>query len=130
MQGFKFFALISVWIGSTTLYAAPCNQVLCIEVQPSVCIVSEKGQKDCPLDFQLKWQSNTPQDLCVYAGQQKLQCWLQQTHGQGQHQLVLDAPLSLEFRDAQQQLLAQQSLTILSRQPERRRRLVAPWSVF
>jgi hypothetical protein len=27
-------------------------------------------------------------------------------------------------------VLLQQQLTVLSRQPERRRRLVAPWSVF
>ncbi len=130
MQGFRLIVLIGVLLGSTTLWAAPCSKTLCIDVQPSVCLVGEKGQKSCQLDLTLSWQSEQPRDLCVYAGRTQLQCWQQQRSGQSQHQLALDAPISLEFRDAQQQLLAQQSLTILSRQPERRRRLVAPWSVF
>ena len=130
MQGFRLIVLIGVLLGSTTLWAAPCSKTLCIDVQPSVCLVGEKGQKSCQLDFTLTWQSEQPRDLCVYAGSTQLQCWQQQRSGQSQHQLALESPISLEFRDAQQQLLAQQSLTILSRQPERRRRLVAPWSVF
>lgn len=130
MQGFYSFLLASVLMCSSTLHAAPCAKAFCVTVEPTVCLMQQKGQKSCQLAFTLQWQSQSPLDLCVYAGQQQLQCWQQQREGTGQHKLVLDAPLSLEFRDSQQQLLAQQPLTILSRQPERRRRLVAPWSVF
>lgn len=130
MQGFYKLLLASVLMFTSTLHAAPCSKAFCLTVEPTVCLMQQKGQKSCQLAFKFQWQSQSPRDVCVYAGQLQLQCWQQQREGSGQHELVLDAPLSLEFRDSQQQLLAQQPLTILSRQPERRRRLVAPWSVF
>lgn len=130
MQGFSKLLFAGVLMCSSTLHAAPCAKAFCVTVEPTVCLMQQKGQKTCSLAFKIQWQSQLPLDVCVYAGPRQLQCWEQQREGTGQHELVLDAPLSLEFRDAHQQLLAQQPLTILSRQPERRRRLVAPWSVF
>lgn len=108
--------------------ATPCDKSICWQVAPSVCLVDQQ-QRPCQLDLSLQWQSALPQSVCVFLDDQQLDCWQAQTEGQWQQQLQLTGPAKLELRD-QQQVLLQQQLTVLSRQPERRRRLVAPWSVF
>lgn len=108
--------------------ATPCDKAICWQVAPSVCLVDQQ-QRPCQLDLSLQWQSALPQSVCVFLDDQQLDCWQAQTEGQWRQQLQLTGPAKLELRD-QQQVLLQQQLTVLSRQPERRRRLVAPWSVF
>ena len=130
MHGRTFFGLMLLSFCSLTVKAAPpCGQNICWQVAPSVCL-QDQQQNNCQLPLQLSWQSQSPLSLCAYLDEQELACWSAKQQGALQQALVLDGPASLELRDVQQQVLVQQQLTVLSRQPERRRRLVAPWSVF
>ena len=129
MQGLHFF-VISLFSGS--LWAAehtvPCNTAICWTVEPAVCVV-DKQQNQCEMALSMSWQSQQPRDLCAFLDDKQLQCWQQQSQGSWQQSLQLKHNSLLQLREQQQPIL-EQTLTILSRQPERRRRLVAPWSVF
>lgn len=130
MHGRTFF----IWmILSFSCFAAeaakPCTQNICWQVAPSVCL-QDQQQNNCQLPLQLYWQSQSPLSLCAYLDEQELACWSAKQQGTLRQALTLNGPANLELRDVQQQVLLQQQLTVLSRQPERRRRLVAPWSVF
>lgn len=109
--------------------ATPCDKTACWQVAPTVCLVDQQ-QRPCELALSLQWQSALPQSVCIYLDEQQLDCWRAVKQGQWQQQLQLTGPARLELRNQQQHVLLQQQLTVLSRQPERRRRLVAPWSVF
>lgn len=121
-------SILSLLAGAVNA-ATPCDKKICWQVAPTVCLVDQQ-QRPCQLDLNLQWQSALPQSVCAYLDEQQLACWNTVQQGQWQQQLQLTGPARLELRNHQQQVLLQQQLTVLSRQPERRRRLVAPWSVF
>jgi hypothetical protein len=116
-------------LATTPTGAMLCQQPLCWQVTPQVCLV-DRQQQLCQLELSLSWQSQQQQSLCVYLDQQQLSCWLTQQQGHYKTTVGLAGPAILQLRDLNQQVLLSQHLTVLSRQPERRRRLVAPWSVF
>ncbi len=109
--------------------AAACPETICWQVTPQVCLVDQQQQL-CQLELSLSWQSQQQLSLCVYLDQQQLSCWSAQRQGQLKSAVGLTGPAILQLRDPKQQVLLSQQLNVLSRQPERRRRLVAPWSVF
>ena len=124
------------WLGSLTLLlalisparAAQCQQQLCWQVEPTVC-VSNQSTEQCALTFNLRWSSVDPLSVCAELSDEPLQCWHQQKSGELTHQIVLAGPQQLALRvDGKTRLVEQ--LSVLSRQPDRRKRLVAPWSVF
>lgn len=105
-----------------------CRAELCWSVSPAFCVSATPDQQ-CEAELKVSWSSNKAQNLCLYFAQEKMQCWQQAQ--QGQWQQLLSWPGKTEVRlqnDAQ--VLLQKELIVLSRQPEKRRRLVAPWSVF
>lgn len=106
-----------------------CPHAWCWQVTPTTCVVNQQGEH-CRLELSLVWQSQELQNVCVYLDQQQLSCWSNQQQGQLQATLPLQGPALLQLRNHQSQVLLSQHLYVLSRQPERRRRLVAPWSVF
>lgn len=105
-----------------------CNSQLCWQIEPTVCI-AEQSSDSCKLDFQLSWHSSTPVSVCAELAGQSLHCWQQQASGRLRHQTELDGPTLLSLHSDGKQVLTQE-LSVLSRQPNRRKRLVAPWSVF
>lgn len=113
-----------------TATAGQCAKDFCATVQPSVCLVEQAELAQCRFTIDVAWQSAQPQSVCAFVGDQQLQCWQNARRGESQYQLELREATALEFRTMEQQVLAQQTLKVLSRHPERRRRLVTPWSVF
>jgi len=105
-----------------------CTAQLCWQVEPTVC-VSDQTERQCALTFNLRWTSQQPLSVCAELSDEPLQCWVGQTSGQLSHQTLLAGPLQLQLRVDGETKLAKQ-LSVLSRQPARRKRLVAPWSVF
>lgn len=77
----------------------------------------------------MSWSSRKAEHLCLYFAQQQMQCW--QHAKQGEWQQVLSWSGKTEVRlQHEHDVLLRKELIVLSRQPEKRRRLVAPWSVF
>lgn len=105
-----------------------CSNQLCWQIEPTVCI-ADQSTDSCKLDFQLSWQSATPVSVCAELAGQSLHCWQQQASGQLRHQTELEGPILLSLHSDGKTVLTQE-LSVLSRQPNRRKRLVAPWSVF
>lgn len=105
-----------------------CNQNLCWEIAPVVCVADQNADR-CQLDFHLSWQHPEPISLCAELEGLPLHCWQQQTSGELSYQAQLEGSALLLLRDEQQPRLSRE-LSVLSRQPTRKRRLVAPWSVF
>ncbi len=129
MKGLQFFAVLVFSSGlNAAEHTAPCLDAVCWVVEPTVCVV-DKQPAQCTMAITLHWQSQQPRSLCAFLDDTQLQCWQQQQQGRWQQSLELKQNSVLQLRE-QQHLVLEQSLTILSRQPERRRRLVAPWSVF
>lgn len=105
-----------------------CTPQLCWQVEPTVCI-SDQTEGQCALQFNLRWSSQQPLSVCAELSDEPLQCWVGQTSGQLTYQTVLAGPSQLQLSvDGETKL--EKQLSVLSRQPARRKRLVAPWSVF
>jgi len=125
----------ALWIflvGSHVAQAASidtqCDQALCWQIAPVVCVADHRSDR-CQLDFRLSWQHPEPISLCAELEGQSLHCWQQQTSGELSYQVQLEGPSLLHLKAGSETRLTRQ-LSVLSRQPERKRRLVAPWSVF
>ena len=125
-------ALWLILLVHTAAQAAPadaqCDQTLCWQIAPVVCVANQKSDS-CQLDFRLSWQHSEPVSVCAELAGQPLHCWQQQTSGQLRYQAQLAGPGQLQLSVNGEPRLTQQ-LSVLSRQPGRKRRLVAPWSVF
>ncbi|MDX3774165.1 DUF3019 domain-containing protein [Chromatiaceae bacterium AAb-1] len=126
----SFFALIVLTVFSTLAYTQPlaCDEELCWIVSPVIC-VTQQAEQSCQTELNVSWQSQQPRDLCLYLAEHQLWCWQQATTGNWQQQTDWQSA-SLSLRDARQQVLVATELHILSRQPVRRRRIAAPWSIF
>ncbi|GAB2917313.1 DUF3019 domain-containing protein [Rheinheimera gaetbuli] len=123
--------MLGPWIllalnGISVQHSATCAE-LCWDVSPHICI-TEQQQQSCHATLQLRWRSVAPKNLCLYLAGQQLQCWHDSTAGQWQQPLEWQNAL-LTLRDAEDQVLLQTELQVLSRKPARRR-LNSPWSIF
>jgi hypothetical protein len=120
-----------LFAGNVMLAAAQppeCKAELCWSVSPAFC-VSATPEQVCETQLNVSWSSSKVENLCLYFAQQQMQCWQQVK--QGEWQQVLSWPGKTEVRlQHEHDVLLQKELIVLSRQPEKRRRLVAPWSVF
>lgn len=111
-----------------TAQTPECRAELCWSVSPAFCVSATPDQQ-CEAQLNVSWSSNKAENVCLYFAQEKMQCWQQAQ--QGQWQQLLSWPGKTEVRlQNDTQVLLQKELIVLSRQPEKRRRLVAPWSVF
>ncbi len=120
-----------LFAGNLLLAAAQspeCNAELCWSVSPAFCVAA-KPEQDCSAELSVSWSSVKAEDLCLYFASQQMQCWQQAKQGQWQQLINWPEKTNLSLQNASQVLL-QKELIVLSRQPEKRRRLVAPWSVF
>ncbi len=120
-----------LFAGNMMLAAAQppeCKAELCWSVSPAFC-VSATPEQNCEAQLKVSWTSNKAENLCLYFAQQQVQCWQQAR--QGEWQQLLSWPGKTEVRlQNDHHVLLRKELIVLSRQPEKRRRLVAPWSVF
>jgi hypothetical protein len=111
-----------------TAQSPECRAELCWSVSPAFC-VSATPDQNCEAQLSVSWTSNKAENLCLYFAEQQMQCW--QHARQGEWQQLLSWPGKTEVRLQDDNLvLLRKELIVLSRQPEKRRRLVAPWSVF
>ncbi|MCA1929353.1 DUF3019 domain-containing protein [Rheinheimera sp.] len=105
-----------------------CEAELCWSVSPAFCVAATPEQS-CEAQLSVSWRSDKAQNLCLYFAQQQMQCWSQAQQGQWQQFLSWSGKTEVRLQNDNHVLL-QKELIVLSRQPEKRRRLVAPWSVF
>ncbi len=105
-----------------------CRAELCWSVSPAFC-VSATPEQSCEAELKVSWNSSKAEDLCLYFAQQQMRCWRQEQQGQWQQLLSWSGATEVRLQNDTQVLLHKE-LMVLSRQPEKRRRLVAPWSVF
>ena len=120
--------LLLVVSGGAVAQNDQCTPQLCWQVEPTVCI-SDQTNGQCDLTFNLRWNSQQPLSVCAELSDEPLYCWVGQTSGQLTHQTLIAGPQQLQLSVDGETKLAKQ-LSVLSRQPARRKRLVAPWSVF
>lgn len=105
-----------------------CRAELCWSVRPAFC-VSATVEQNCEAQLTIHWSSTREQNVCLYFAQKQMQCWQQVKQGQWQQLLSWSGKTEVKLQNDNDVIL-QKELIVLSRQPEKRRRLVAPWSVF
>lgn len=128
MPGKLWLLLLGMTMAQAKAADAQCDRLLCWQIAPVVC-VADQTAGSCQLDFRLSWQHPEPISLCAALDGKSLQCWQQQTSGELSYQANLDGHMVIDLRDGADIRLSRE-LSVLSRQPARKRRLVAPWSVF
>lgn len=104
-----------------------CDASLCWDVSPQICITEQQNQH-CQTKLQLHWVSKAPLSTCLFIADEKLQCWHDATEGSWQ-QLLSWRNSGLTLRSADNKILLQTQLQVMSRKPARRR-LSSPWSIF
>lgn len=84
---------------SGAAHAAAADTVS-LKLTPDRCVALQQGRL-CYATIQIQWQSNQAQDLCLYAGSEKLQCWQASTSGQWRYEFVArdNQPLQLISTD-------------------------------
>lgn len=105
-----------------------CRAELCWSVSPAFCVSATVEQR-CEAKLTMSWYSKKTENLCVYFAKEQMHCWQQAKQGQWQQQVSWSGKTEIRLQNDNHVLL-QKELIVLSRQPEKRRRLVAPWSVF
>lgn len=111
-----------------TAQSPECSAELCWSVSPAFCVAATTEQR-CEAELRVSWSSKKAEDLCLYVADKQMQCW--QRAQQGQWQQLLSWSTTAEVRlQSDRQVVLRKELIVLSRQPEKKRRLVAPWSVF
>lgn len=74
---------------SPSLWAANDIEGYSLVLSPKQCVAMRQGQK-CYVDVELKWQSKTQGDFCLYSSQveQPLQCWQDSRLGHFEREIV------------------------------------------
>jgi hypothetical protein len=129
MNGFEskvMLLLALLWAGGVS--ADECRTELCWSAMPVVCISSEQGAT-CEAELAVSWSNPVPIHLCLYLADEPLTCWPKQQYGQWSALIDWPDQAVLSLRSAEH-ILAYETLITVSRKPKKRRRLVAPWSVF
>jgi len=80
---------------SGAAHAAAADTVS-LKLTPDRCVALQQGRL-CYATIQLQWQSNKAQDLCLYAGSEKLQCWQASTTGQWRYEFVASDNQTLQL---------------------------------
>lgn len=78
------FALLLSWSGAA--HATPADTTF-LKLTPDRCVALQQGRL-CYATIQIQWQSKQAQDLCLYAGSEKLQCWHASNNGQWRYEFV------------------------------------------
>ncbi len=58
-----------------------------LALTPATCVALQQGRL-CYATVHVRWQSATPQDLCLQAGTQKLYCWPTGREGQWRYEFA------------------------------------------
>jgi hypothetical protein len=111
-----------------TAQSPECSAELCWSVSPAFCVAATIEQR-CEAELTVSWSSKTAEDLCLYVAEQQMQCWQKALQGQWRHVVSWSTTAEVSLQ-SNSQVLLRKELIVLSRQPEKKRRLVAPWSVF
>lgn len=117
---------------SITVIAKSNNNVLInFEIQPKICIAKEVGDL-CAMKVKLKWQTNTPVNLCLAQNQTELKCW--QKRSSVNESIAIEVKQQSEFTLFEQnsmEVIAKQQVIINYQVSKRyRRRLRSEWSIF
>lgn len=126
MRGF-WSSLPLLFTFATQAVPADCDAAVCWDVSPQICITEQQNQP-CKTELQLHWVSQTPLNTCLFIGDTQLQCWQNSTEGRWQQALSWQTS-ALTLRNADNQILLDTDLHVMSRKPARRR-LSSPWSIF
>lgn len=103
--------------------------LLNFELKPVACIAEYIGQ-ECEMVISVKWQTSSPDDLCLMQSDTKLKCWQQQDSVN--ERLVINLQQSTDFsliRNEDKKILVSKRVTI-NFINKYRRRLKPQWSIF
>lgn len=83
---------------SSFVVAAPAKMPI-LKVTPSQCVALTHGQK-CYIEAQLKWQTPTKGNYCLFSSQQKepLFCWIKQNQGQYSQEFASNKNIEFSLR--------------------------------
>jgi hypothetical protein len=97
-----------------------------LALTPATCVALQQGRL-CYATVYVRWQSATPQDLCLQAGTQKLYCWPTGREGQWRYEFA-------EYDGQQLQLVSpdgiQAQATISVNWVQKNSRVKRHWRLF
>lgn len=95
------------------------------QIKPSICVAARVGEP-CEMHILIRIQGALLKSDCLYLNQQRLACG--QSLARMQYKVSLSRDSQLRLRDAEQQTLLQQTLSIQAQ--KWRKRVRRPWSLF
>lgn len=81
------FTVLCCALLSSPLAAAEATGGVRLALTPATCVALQQGRL-CYATVHVRWQSATPQDLCLQAGTQKLYCWPTSREGQWRYEFA------------------------------------------
>jgi hypothetical protein len=94
------YLLIACWLGFCTAADATAAEPVRLKLTPDTCVALQQGRQ-CYATIQIHWHSQTAQDLCLYAGPRKLQCWRASQSGQQRYEFVAAASEQIQLVGAE-----------------------------
>lgn len=120
---------ISILLLSLVISLAVSAQTdVSLTVKPLVCQVKAQGDM-CQVTLTIYWQAAKPINPCLYKNHIKETCWFNQQRSEIKLQTRFSDNVLFTLQE-NNQVLAEQRLSINSQAPKYRRRLRADWSIF
>lgn len=93
----------TAWLGlmlhNTAQAADRASAPARLKLTPDTCVALQQGRL-CYATIQVQWDSLTAEELCLFAGPEKLQCWPAGHSGQWRYDFVATDSQQLQLRSA------------------------------
>ena len=101
-------------------------------IKPNLCILSE-GERLCQDTLLIKWNSDTPRNLCLYQNNKRLplRCWEGETRGEHYVEISVSQNVDFQLREiGEKDLVAKSEFQVLQDNTKYRHRRRNAWSFF
>ena len=100
-----------------------------LEISPNICVVKRLGDL-CSMEVNVKWQTPTTNDFCLYQDDSALKCWLNAQKINTHLLITMNQDMIITLR-SNEKVFAQKTVNVNAVVPQKyRRKLRADWSVF
>jgi hypothetical protein len=97
-------------------------------IQPNICVAQRVGD-ECPLTFSIDTQNMPTEQYCLFLDGQLLTC-SQQAYFYNEISIVINKNALIELKNKAQETILSKKLRIKYIEPQQRRRIRPPWSLF
>jgi hypothetical protein len=91
--------MLLLGLSTSATAATPTTEMIKFKLTPDTCVALQQGRL-CYATINIQWQTDKPQDVCLHAGTEKLQCWQASSAGHLRYEFVATDSQPLQLINA------------------------------